>query len=75
MNKSVLAAHVTAGDAWEREDPRDALLRYAKVAEEDPRFVATAYKKTQPQTILASRTLEEERDEVEQERKRLRGGK
>ena len=42
-------------------DPREAILKYAKVAEEDPMFVGHVYKKTQPKTIYA--VEEEQKDE------------
>lgn len=35
------------------DDPREALLKYAKIAEEDPKFVTPAYTKTQPKPIFA----------------------
>lgn len=46
------------------EDPREALLKYAKIAEEDPKFVAQVYKKTQPKPIFdySKDELEEQRD-------------
>lgn len=31
-----------------KEDPREALLKYAKVAQEDPYWISPAYSKTQP---------------------------
>lgn len=34
------------------QDPREAILKYAKVAEEEPYWIAPAYKKTQPKTIF-----------------------
>lgn len=34
------------------QDPREAILKYAKVAEEEPYWIAPAYKKTQPRTIF-----------------------
>ncbi|RKP06240.1 WD40-repeat-containing domain protein [Thamnocephalis sphaerospora] len=34
------------------EDPREALLKYAKIAEEEPMFVGHAYKKNQPKPIF-----------------------
>ncbi|KAK9498387.1 hypothetical protein O3M35_003032 [Rhynocoris fuscipes] len=34
------------------QDPREAILRYAKEAEENPYWIAPAYKKTQPKTIF-----------------------
>ncbi|XP_013193892.2 gastrulation defective protein 1 homolog [Amyelois transitella] len=36
------------------QDPREAILKYAKEAEENPFWVAPAYKKTQPKTIFQS---------------------
>ena len=35
-------------------DPREAVLKYAKEAEENPMFVGHVYKKTQPKTIYAT---------------------
>lgn len=34
------------------QDPREAILKYAKDAEENPYWIAPAYKKTQPKTIF-----------------------
>ncbi|XP_025990573.2 gastrulation defective protein 1 homolog isoform X2 [Solenopsis invicta] len=34
------------------QDPREAILKYAKIAEEEPYWIAPAYKKTQPKTIF-----------------------
>lgn len=34
------------------EDPREALLKHAKAAEEDPYWVSPAYKKNQPKPIF-----------------------
>eukprot|EP01029_Cantina_marsupialis_P023534 TRINITY_DN5897_c0_g2_i1.p1 TRINITY_DN5897_c0_g2~~TRINITY_DN5897_c0_g2_i1.p1 ORF type:complete len:603 (-),score=176.55 TRINITY_DN5897_c0_g2_i1:140-1948(-) len=45
-------------------DPREALLKYAKIAEEKPMF-GRSYKYTQPKNILASKTLEEEQAEYQ----------
>ncbi|KAJ2862367.1 hypothetical protein GGH94_004305 [Coemansia aciculifera] len=39
-------------DTMRDEDPREALLKYAAVAESDPMFVAPAYKKTQDKPIF-----------------------
>lgn len=36
------------------QDPREAILKYAKIAEEEPYWIAPAYKKTQPKTIFHS---------------------
>ncbi|KAH9521646.1 WD repeat-containing protein 70 [Dermatophagoides farinae] len=38
----------------DNEDPRDALLRHAKDAEENPYWVTPAYQQNQPKTIFAS---------------------
>lgn len=35
------------------EDPREALLKYAKAAQENPMFIAPAYSKTQPKPIFS----------------------
>ncbi|KAK9474208.1 WD40-repeat-containing domain protein [Dipodascopsis tothii] len=52
------------------EDPREALLKYAKIAEEDPMFFKV-YEKTQPKKILAE--IEDEPEEAEErEAKRRR---
>ncbi|OZJ05475.1 hypothetical protein BZG36_01609 [Bifiguratus adelaidae] len=40
-------------DTTRGEDPREALLKYAKVAEEDPMWVNNVYKKTQPKPVFA----------------------
>ncbi|KAJ2824805.1 hypothetical protein IWW50_003154 [Coemansia erecta] len=39
-------------DTIRDEDPREALLRYAAVAEEDPKFISPLYKKTQDKPIF-----------------------
>lgn len=44
------------------EDPREALLKYAKVAEEEPMFVTPAYQQTQPKAILDPTILEREKE-------------
>ncbi|RHZ71872.1 hypothetical protein Glove_251g43 [Diversispora epigaea] len=44
-------------------DPREALLKYAKVSEDDPQWIGEAYKNTQPKPILADTTGEEEEEE------------
>ncbi|KRY32895.1 WD repeat-containing protein 70 [Trichinella spiralis] len=50
----------------DNEDPREAILKHAKAAEENPYWVAPAYKKTQPHPILANKVEEEEvKDELE----------
>lgn len=40
---SMYLAKQTAYDRTRDEDPREAILKYAKVAEEDPKFVTNAY--------------------------------
>ncbi|KRZ76175.1 WD repeat-containing protein 70 [Trichinella papuae] len=50
----------------DNEDPREAILKHAKAAEENPYWVAPAYKKTQPHPVLANKVEEEEvKDELE----------
>jgi len=46
-------------DGWRLEDPREAILRHAREAEENPLF-SRAYAKTQPQTIFHHSSDEEE---------------
>ena len=41
-------------DALRTEDPREALLKYAEIAERDPIFTK-AYLKNQPKTLLEDR--------------------
>ena len=50
------------------EDPRAVLLRYARISEEDPKWVGKAYEKTQPKKILAETTGEEDQEEVKRRR-------
>lgn len=35
------------------EDPREAILKYADAAKNDPKFIAPAYAETQPETVFA----------------------
>lgn len=42
------------------QDPREAILKYAKEAEEDPYWIAPAYSKTQPKAIYSSEAKEED---------------
>lgn len=71
-----LAKHIASGQVeqdWAL-DPREAILRYADVAKQDPKFTG-AYQKTQPETMLAEKTAEQEEEESRQaiyERDRLR---
>ncbi|CAG4983310.1 unnamed protein product [Parnassius apollo] len=43
----------------DEQDPREAILKYAKEAEENPFWVAPAYKKTQPKPIFQNEGEEE----------------
>lgn len=47
-------------ETWMDEDPREAILKYAEVAVNDPKFIAPAYSQTQPETIFAKSDDEEE---------------
>lgn len=47
----------------DKEDPREALLKFAKKAEENPYWVAPAYKSTQPKPIFQQ--LDEDSDNYE----------
>ncbi|ORX64582.1 WD40 repeat-like protein [Anaeromyces robustus] len=47
-------------DTTHDEDPREALLSYAKKAEENPYFIAPAYKKNQPKPVFDESELDEE---------------
>ena len=53
-------AKQTAFDRTRDEDPREAILKYAEIAEKDPQFVAPAYRETQPEPIY---DMEEETHE------------
>ncbi|OQS06876.1 hypothetical protein THRCLA_01091, partial [Thraustotheca clavata] len=59
------------------EDPREAILKYAKVAESEPQFLGSAYAASQPRDKLdkryqlAEHTLEEEKIAKEEEARRL----
>ncbi|KAI8987411.1 WD40-repeat-containing domain protein [Mycotypha africana] len=50
-----------AKDTTRDEDPREALLKYADVAENDPMWVSNIYKKTQPKPVF--REVDEEEEE------------
>jgi len=47
-------------DTTHDEDPREALLNYAKQAEENPYFIAPAYKKNQPKPVFDESEIDEE---------------
>ena len=42
------------------EDPREAILKYADMAAKDPKFIAPAYQKTQPEPVFAKSDSDEE---------------
>ncbi|KAK9057406.1 hypothetical protein SSX86_022241 [Deinandra increscens subsp. villosa] len=47
-------------ETWMDEDPREAILKYADVAEKDPKYIAPAYAETQPKTVFAESDSEDE---------------
>ncbi|KAI3742490.1 hypothetical protein L1987_60174 [Smallanthus sonchifolius] len=47
-------------ETWMDEDPREAILKYADVAEKDPKFIAPAYADTQPKPVFAKSDSEDE---------------
>ena len=51
------------------EDPREALLKYAEKAEKDPMFT-NAWKETQPKTLYAEVSDDEDGDEPESKRRK-----
>ncbi|KAL8930897.1 MAG: hypothetical protein Q9211_007193, partial [Gyalolechia sp. 1 TL-2023] len=53
------------------EDPREALLKYAEKAEREPMFTG-AWRKTQPKTIYAD--ISDDEEEAGRERKRVKEG-
>lgn len=60
---SSLAAYVrktAAVESVEEVDPREALLKYAKEAAENPHWIAPAYKNTQPKPIFQQEEEEED---------------
>lgn len=63
--------------SFREEDPREAILKYAKKAKDDPQFLGVAYAQSQPNDKidkryqLAGETLEEEALRHEEEEKRL----
>lgn len=68
-----LSAYVVKNLALEMKDdshPREAILKHAKAAAEDPYWVSPAYAHTQPRTIFEEE--EEEEDEEESERKKIK---
>uniref|UniRef100_K3WI14 FHA domain-containing protein n=1 Tax=Globisporangium ultimum (strain ATCC 200006 / CBS 805.95 / DAOM BR144) TaxID=431595 RepID=K3WI14_GLOUD len=57
--------------SFREEDPREAILKYAKKAEEAPQFVARVEGKVDERYALAKETLEQEKISREEEEKRL----
>nr|XP_027194348.1 gastrulation defective protein 1 homolog [Dermatophagoides pteronyssinus] len=47
----------------DNEDPREALLRHAKDAEDNPYWVTPAYQQNQPKTIFAQEQLDNKNDD------------
>ncbi|KII66193.1 Gastrulation defective protein 1 [Thelohanellus kitauei] len=47
----------------DESNPRESILKYSKLAEEEPYFVAPAYEKTQPVPIFRDPALDEEEDD------------
>jgi hypothetical protein len=47
----------------DNEDPREAILRHAKEAAENPYWVSPAYAATQPKPVFAAETKEDDEDE------------
>lgn len=64
-HSTTIAKHLDAKNVsteWSH-DPRDALLKYAEKAEQNPLFTK-AYEKTQPNILLADKTAEQEEAET-----------
>lgn len=51
------------------EDPREALLKYESITSKDPMFLGRAYKASQPKTMLAEETFEEEQENFKKRQK------
>lgn len=54
------------------EDPREAILKYANVAEADPVWIAPAYKKNQEKTLFAKSVYEDEAEAYRESKKQRR---
>ncbi|KAJ3244042.1 hypothetical protein HDU78_011522 [Chytriomyces hyalinus] len=50
-------------DTMRDEDPREAILKHADAAASDPFWIAPAYQKTQPKTVMADSVYEDENEE------------
>ncbi|XP_060698136.1 WD repeat-containing protein 70 isoform X2 [Hemiscyllium ocellatum] len=57
-------------DKTDDSNPREAILRHAKEAEQNPYWVAPAYVKTQPHAVFAAPETEEEMEDDEPEWKK-----
>lgn len=51
------------------EDPREALLKYNDITTKDPIYFGGAYGKTQPKSVLAEQTYEEEEEHFRKKQK------
>lgn len=47
-------------ESWMDEDPREAILKYADMAKNDPKYIAPAYAATQPETVFAKSDSEDD---------------
>ena len=59
-------------DEFTSTDPREALLKYAQAAIDDPKYVTTAYAANQPQVVAGShlaKTVDSDDEEGEDEKK------
>ncbi|CEP18475.1 hypothetical protein [Parasitella parasitica] len=59
MNQQQAVIKTFAKDTTRDEDPREALLKYADLAENDPLWVSNVYKKTQPEPVFQEDDEEE----------------
>ncbi|KAI9207280.1 WD40-repeat-containing domain protein [Polychytrium aggregatum] len=59
-------------DTTRDEDPREAILKYAEVAEKNPMWVSQAYQKTQPVAKFAESVYEDEDEEQRDQLKKRR---
>nr|XP_023664416.1 WD repeat-containing protein 70 [Paramormyrops kingsleyae] len=68
-----LSSYIVKNIALDKTDdsnPREAILRHAKAATNDPYWIAPAYAKTQPKTVFADVEAEDEEDDDEPEWKK-----
>jgi WD repeat-containing protein 70 len=56
-------------DSKRSEDPREALLKYNDMTDKDPMFLGRAYEGTQPKTLMAEQTYEEEEESFRKRQK------